>query len=310
MKMRITGTFLDEISHDIPHQNWGRKEWEQDFQTMRSIGIDTVIMIRSGHQRWMTFPSEVLLKRGGYCPPVDLIDMFLGLAEKYGMKFFCGTYDSGTPWWHDDYDVPGEAALMQEVNDEIFFRYGSSPAFRGWYLSQEIARCTPAAQQCYRRLGEHLKTISGTLPIMISPGMLGPKAYDENMRKITTPITPKQHEEEWDRIMAEISPFVDIIAFQDGHLEFEQLPEFLSINKKLCDRHGIECWTNTESFDRDMPIDFLPIKWEKLLLKLNAAAQAGLTNAITFEFSHFMSPNSCYPQAHGLYRRYREYLEA
>ena len=21
--LRITGTFLDEISHDIPHQNWG-----------------------------------------------------------------------------------------------------------------------------------------------------------------------------------------------------------------------------------------------------------------------------------------------
>ena len=24
--LRITGTFLDEISHDIPHQNWGEKE--------------------------------------------------------------------------------------------------------------------------------------------------------------------------------------------------------------------------------------------------------------------------------------------
>ena len=24
--MRITGTFLDEISHDIPHQNWGERE--------------------------------------------------------------------------------------------------------------------------------------------------------------------------------------------------------------------------------------------------------------------------------------------
>ena len=23
--LKITGTFLDEISHDIPHQNWGRK---------------------------------------------------------------------------------------------------------------------------------------------------------------------------------------------------------------------------------------------------------------------------------------------
>ena len=28
-KIKITGTFLDEISHDIPHQNWGKKEWSQ-----------------------------------------------------------------------------------------------------------------------------------------------------------------------------------------------------------------------------------------------------------------------------------------
>ena len=25
--MRITGTFLDEIGHDIPAQNWGRAEF-------------------------------------------------------------------------------------------------------------------------------------------------------------------------------------------------------------------------------------------------------------------------------------------
>ena len=33
--LRITGTFLDEISHDIPHQNWGEKEWDRDFRHMR-----------------------------------------------------------------------------------------------------------------------------------------------------------------------------------------------------------------------------------------------------------------------------------
>ena len=32
------GTFLDEISHDIPHQNWGEKEWDLDFQHMKRIG--------------------------------------------------------------------------------------------------------------------------------------------------------------------------------------------------------------------------------------------------------------------------------
>ena len=30
--MQITGTFLDEISHDISHQNWGPDEWAQDFR--------------------------------------------------------------------------------------------------------------------------------------------------------------------------------------------------------------------------------------------------------------------------------------
>ena len=41
--------------------------------------------------------------------------------------------------------------------------------------------------------------------------------------------------------------------------------------KTVADKYGMECWTNIESFDRDMPIRFLPIKWEKLLLKLDAA---------------------------------------
>lgn len=46
-----------------------------------------------------------------------------------------------------------------------------------------------------------------------------------------------------------------------------------------------------ESFDGDICQKcFLPIKWEKLLLKLEAARKAGMENAITFEvFSLFMS---------------------
>jgi hypothetical protein len=52
---------------------------------------------------------------------------------------------------------------------------------------------------------------------------------------------------------------------------------------------------------------FLPIKFEKLKLKLEAAAKAGYDKAITFEFSHFMSPQSAYIQAHHLYNRYLEF---
>ena len=144
------------------------------------------------------------------------------------------------------------------------------------------------------------------MPVLISPWMDGLKSVSSGTAQLTKDqgVTLEQHEREWNEIIAGISGAVDIVAFQDGHVEFHELPEFLAINKDLADRHHLRCWSNSESFDRDMPIKFLPIKWEKLLLKLQAAEQVGVEKAITFEFSHFMSPNSCYLQAHHLFKRY------
>ena len=57
-----------------------------------------------------------------------------------------------------------------------------------------------------------------------------------------------------------------------------------------------------------MPIKFLPIKFDKLRLKLEAAKRCGYDKAITFEFSHFLSPQSVYGAAGNLYNRYKEYF--
>ena len=43
--------------------------------------------------------------------------------------------------------------------------------------------------------------------------------------------------------------------------------------------------------------------------ELEAAKRAGYDKAITFEFSHFMSPQSAYLQAGHLYDRYKEYFK-
>jgi hypothetical protein len=121
--LRITGTFLDEISHDIPHQNWGEKEWDRDFQYMKAIGIDTVIIIRSGYRKFITYPSEYLMKKFGcYMPSVDLVDMYLRLADKYGMKFYFGLYDSGKYW--DTGDMNWEIEANKYVIDEVWKMYG------------------------------------------------------------------------------------------------------------------------------------------------------------------------------------------
>lgn len=307
--MKLTGTFLDEISHDIPHQNWGSAEWAQDFDSMRAIGIDTVILIRSGHQRWLTYPSEVLISREGcHCPPLDLVDLFLTLAEERGMDFYFGTYDSGHYWAEGNFQK--EVDLNRAVVDEVWGKYGTRAAFKGWYLTQEVSRRTKGIIDLYATMGRHCKDISANLPVLISPWIDGAKSvssYDADIVK-TDAISLAEHEAEWGEVMAGIRGAVDIVAFQDGHVDFHELPDFLAVNKALADKYGLRCWTNSETFDRDMPIKFPPIKWEKLLLKLEAARQVGMEKAITFEFSHFLSPNSCYPQAHHLYKRYCEHF--
>lgn len=307
--MKLTGTFLDEISHDIPHQNWGPEEWDTDFQHMKRMGIDTVILIRCGYKNWLTYPSAVLQEEeGAYEPPVDLVRLFLDLSEKHGMTFYFGLYDSGKYWWAQG-DFQREVALNLRVIDEVWERYGSSPAFKGWYICQEVSRKTTGIINLYRQLGLHCKKVSGGLPTLISPYIDGQKAIMASEAELTKTdaVSLQEHEAEWDEIFAGIREAVDIVAFQDGHVDYHQLADYFAVNKQLADRHGLRCWTNAESFDRDMPIKFLPIKWEKLRLKLEAARAAGLEKAITFEFSHFMSPQSAYPQAGHLYNRYQEY---
>lgn len=307
--MKITGTFLDEISHDIPHQNWGAKEWRRDFEHMKAIGIDTVILIRSGYRKFITYPSEYLIKEHGcYTPPVDLVQLFLQLADELNMQFYFGLYDSGKYW--DTGHMHHEIDSNRFVIDEVWNKYGHHKSFKGWYLSMEISRKTKGATDAFRTLGMQCKEVSNGLPTLISPWIDGKKAVMAATSTLTKEqaVSLKEHEQEWSEIFAGVQGAVDAVAFQDGHIDYHELDDFFAVNKKMADQFGLQCWTNAESFDRDMPIKFLPIKFEKLRLKLEAAKRAGYDKAITFEFSHFMSPQSAYLQAGHLYNRYKEYI--
>ncbi|MFW5737503.1 MAG: DUF4434 domain-containing protein [Spirochaetota bacterium] len=172
--MMIRGTFLDEISHDIPHQNWGPAEWDADFAHMRAIGIDTVVLIRCGYRRWLTYPSAVAMsEEGAFEPPLDLVRLFLDLSAKHHMAFHFGLYDSGTYWTSGDYEA--EVELNRRVIAEAWSRYGGHPAFAGWYLSQECSRRIGRIAEMYARLGRACKDVSGGLPVLISPYIDGPK---------------------------------------------------------------------------------------------------------------------------------------
>ena len=296
----ITGTFLDEISHDIPSANWGRDEWARDFRTMAESGIDTVILIRAGYRDRCAFPSQVLKRRHGYLiVQDDLVQWFLDLAAEHGMAFWFGTYDSGDHWMRGEHAA--EVAVNRDFTNEFVQRYGNHPAWRGWYISHEIDAFDESIMRVYEDLASHLKGLKN-LPILISPYPRGKKQFDK-------PFTLAEHADNWGRIFQRVQGLVDVVAFQDGQVDYAELPDYLRTNAELARKNGITCWSNVESFDRDVHIKFPPIAWPKLRYKIEAARTAGVDKLITFEFSHFMSPNSMFSSAHGLHRLYMQWQQ-
>lgn len=299
-KLSITGTFLDEITHDIPSSNWGREEWRNDFNAMKSIGIDTVIVIRAGYKDRAVYESTVLNKFLSMRPVYDdLLDTFLDEAERCQMGLYFGIYDSGKYWLAGDYKT--EIELNKHFTEEVIARYGHRTAFKGWYASHELCAYDQAQLEVYLALAKHLRQLKD-VPILMSPYIKGRKQFDQ-------PISPEEHEAQWDMVLSTLSGRIDIIAFQDGQVDFIELPTYLEINQRLAHKYHMVLWSNIETFEREMPIKFLPIAWSNLRYKIEVANRAQVEKLITFEFSHFLSPNSVYPSAHNLYKRYCEWLE-
>lgn len=295
--MKITGTFIDEISHDIPSANWGAEEWKRDFDVMKSIGIDTVILIRCGYKDRMTFNSSTLKEYTSIRPVyIDLVELFLKESERCGMDFYFGLYDSGKYWHEGKYQK--EIDINLKIAEEVIAKYGHNSAFKGWYASHELNSYHEGQMKLIADISCRLKELKD-VPVLMSPYVKGRMQFED-------PIAPEEHEKQWDIIFSMLKDKVDIVAFQDGQVDFRELQEFTSINKRLADKYNITSWANIESFERGMPLDFLPIDWRNLKMKMDIATQAEISKLITFEFSHFMSPNSMYNSAHQLFKRYKD----
>ncbi|MCE9557738.1 MAG: DUF4434 domain-containing protein [Armatimonadetes bacterium] len=294
--LRISGTFLDEITHDIPSQNWGEKEWDAEFALYKRIGIDTLIIIRAGYRNKCIFPAKSI---EGLLPIyVDLGEMFYSLADKHGLKIFFGTYDSGFHWWRRTWWK--EVEINKPFIDEAYERFGHHESFGGWYLTHETGKNDAHIIELFNAIGGHCKSVAD-LPVLISPYPQGSKQLGENA------FTLEESFDHWDRIFEATKGSFDICAFQDGQVHYQELPAFIKAIGELGTKYGVTIWSNLETFDRDMPIKFPPADWRYLRFKMEAASGIA-EKIITFEFAHFMSPHSCYPAAHNLFKRYCEHM--
>ncbi len=292
----ITATFIDEITYDMPASNWSPEQWVRELDYMKEIGINTVVFIRGGFEDKTIFPSKVFHTEYTY----DLAGLILNAAAERNMDVYFGLYISNLEW-----DM---GYAMQEIRrnkpfiDEIWERYGHIPSFKGWYIPQETSFEHFNICDIMKGISAMCKDKTPDKKVFISPFFRSPKSCP------ASPFTPERHYEEWDRIFTKAGQDVDICAFQDGTVSIAHMRDFFNATAKACQKHNIHHWVNVETFERDVRNMLYPIAFSELKRKI-ALHKEYAEEMITFEFSHFLSPQSIFPSARNLNELYkRHYL--
>ena len=72
-------------------------------------------------------------------------------------------------------------------------------------------------------------------------------------------VTIAEHEREWDEIFSGIHDVIDACAFQDGHIDYDELDAFFEVNKKLAESVTDELvkYLTTQQWDGKLPAYFV-----------------------------------------------------
>lgn len=295
-KFPIKATFIDEITYDIPASNWTNEQWAKDLDNMKDVGIDTLVIMRGVFYDKCIYPSKIFptLKEDNE----DFAGMILTEAARRNMKVYMGLCISNLTW--NDGDYVGEINRNKLYVDEVLSRYKDIPSFKGWYIPHETSSNIFNVKETMGGLAALCKDKTPDKSILISPFFRGKGVKPDFL------FSPQRTADEWNNIWEYCGKDIDICAFQDGTAGLDEYEDYLKVMRKLCDDHKIGLWANVETFERDVRNMYFPIPFDVLRRKLKIA-EPYVENCITFEFSHFLSPQSIFPSARNLNVLYRNY---
>jgi hypothetical protein len=228
-------------------------------------------------------------------------EMIFKEAAKRNMKVFMGLYISNLTW--NDGDSQGEIEKNKIFIDEVLERFGDMPSFAGWYIPHETCDNCGNIKATMGGLAALCKEKSPNKDVLVSPFFRTTVAFAPE-----DAYSPKRMAEEWDEIWEDCGQYIDYCAFQDGTAPINELADYFIEMKKVCDKYGMQLWANVETFERDVRRMYYPIPFDLLRKKIEIL-QPHVDKMMTFEFSHFLSPQSIYPSARNLNRLYRAYYK-
>ncbi|MBO4277562.1 MAG: DUF4434 domain-containing protein [Clostridia bacterium] len=219
----VNGGFF-QIATGEPTAGAGENDeysWYLQLKGMADLGMKYVVLQYSAkfNEKTVLFEGENLAAAGyTYTPGRGTADMpmaILNAAEKLGMKVWLGTI-------HDsDFTAPlankkqyeAIAADAKIVIKDIHEKYGSHPAFAGYYLSDEtcdawlaIPGGVEACRYIYESQSDYIRALDYGAKIMIAPAIWRSGSPQQSADNLYAMLAPR---EQGGR------PVVDIVAAQD-----------------------------------------------------------------------------------------------
>ena len=139
------------------------------------------------------------------------------------VKFYFGLYDS------DDFDT-GDLSWEIEDNkyviDEVWKNYGEKyKVLEAGTSARSAAR--PKGQSMLSVLwGNNAKTFREGSRLLSRRGLMAKRQLWEQKLTREDAVSVQQHEKEWNEIFDGIHEVVDACAFQDGHIDYDELDAF------------------------------------------------------------------------------------
>ena len=293
-KAALTGTFITLSKTDSGKNGyWTQQDWNNELMRMKHMNLQKLIIQYSIHQNqaWY-FPSNLTFIKYQEAA----INKIFKAAEEAGIKVYLGLFFDES-WYKSDKALESTYNTLliknKENIDELFRLFGSSTAFGGWYIPQELNDYDWQTQNkkdllfsWLQQVAEYAHKNDASKPVIIAPYF--------NLWQ------PADLIEAWYNELFNVAKDIDWVYPQDGigtslkevHID---IPNFCGHIKSACVKHGKKFGVTVESFRQHTgwPIDngifsATPTDINQLNEQIQEAYQLKPNDIINFEWDYLV----------------------
>lgn len=290
------------IAMNPSRTSWSQHHWDVEFENLRSIGINTVIINAACTATTAMYPGCSL---EGALMSGNALDKVFQSADSTGMKVVLGLYYD-SDWWTKMADITYLHQLYEKntaVFNDLWSRYSSSSSLMGWYIVQEIdnnmfkweVNRVKFVDTFLRPLTQDIHSKSPSFIICTAPYFYPSGA------------SARDYGDWWIKTFTDV-PHLNLLIPQDGigagGYPFSFVTSYFNELKRACDSTGRMMWSDLEIFDNTTTWVSASISRVTTQLEIEKPYVLAFT---CWEYSYYMSPLEGSLQEK-LYSDYLQYL--